>query len=143
MTKPKFNPYARRKARQLAMQGLYSRTLTNKELSLIEAFLMQQPPYQKVDKQYFKELLYRVAEEAENLDIVIKPFLDRSFDELDPIELNILRIGAYELTHRQEIPYKVVINEALELAKIFGAQDGHKYVNGILDKIAHQCREVK
>lgn len=140
--KSKFNPFARRYARELTLKGLYAHQLGEAQISLIEAFLMQQPFYEKSDKAYFKELFYRVVEEQTALDNLITPHLDRSMDELDPIELNILRLGTYELAFREEIPHKVIINEALELAKLYGAQDGHKYVNGILDKVAQQVRSA-
>ncbi len=94
----------------------------------------------KTDIDYFKELLQGIPAHCVNLDQHLQPLLDRPADELDPIELAILRIGAYELMQRPDIPYRVAINEGVELAKAFGAADGHKYVNGVLDKLARQLR---
>ena len=92
------------------------------------------------DLALFHELLHNVARFKTDLDASISPLLDRRLEELDPIELAILRLGAYELSRRLEVPYRVVINEGVELAKSFGATDGHKYVNGILDKLAGRLR---
>ncbi len=92
------------------------------------------------DLPLFSELLHGVPSNASDLDKSFEPFLDRSLDDLDPIERAVLRIGSFELIHRIVVPYKVVINESVELAKIFGATESHKYVNGILDKLAARVR---
>ena len=94
----------------------------------------------KVDGEYFSELLHQVPASLSELDEHITGFLDRDMTELTPIELTILRIGAYEMIRRTDVPYRVVINEGVDLAKKFGATDGHKYVNGVLDKLAHSLR---
>jgi len=97
----------------------------------------------KVDLEYFHDILHGVPREKAELDAKIEKLLDRRLDELTPVELAILRLGAYEMVHRLDVPYKVVINESVELAKTFGATDGHKYVNGILDKLAQRDRMVE
>jgi N utilization substance protein B len=96
-----------------------------------------------VDFEYFHEILHGVPRELTSLDKIISPLLDRNTEELTPVELSILRLATYEMIHRIDVPYKVVINEAVELAKSFGATDGHKYVNGVVDKIAQQVRTVE
>jgi len=97
----------------------------------------------KVDMEYFHEILHGVPRELSALDEIITPLLDRDTEEMTPVELSILRLATYELAHRIDVPYKVVINEAVELAKSFGATDGHKYVNGVVDKIAQLVRTVE
>jgi transcription antitermination protein NusB len=144
---------ARRAARELAVQGLYQWQMTGKSITAVEAEFRSQVAdddledhenWHKVmeiaDLALFHELLHNVARFKADLDAAIAPLLDRKLEELDPIELSILRLGAYELSRRLEVPYRVVINEGVELAKSFGATDGHKYVNGILDKLAGRLR---
>jgi N utilization substance protein B len=97
----------------------------------------------KVDLGYFHELIKHISQGAGELDEALLPYLDRSLNDLDPVELATLRIGAYELLKRLDVPYKVVINEGIELAKTFGATESHKYVNGVLDKLAHAIRTVE
>ena len=97
----------------------------------------------KADQAYFQELITEIPAKYLELDEYFKPFLDRSLAELDPIELAILRMAAYEMTVRLEIPYRVVINEAVELAKEFGAEDGYKYINGIVDQLAKKLRKIE
>lgn len=138
------------------MQGLYQWQLTGKPVSTLEAEFRSQVAdedledhenWHKVmeiaDLALFHELLNNVVRERDALDASIAPLLDRRLDDLDPIELAILRLGAYELAKRPEVPYRVVINEGVELAKSFGATDGHKYVNGILDKLAARLRNAE
>ncbi|GHA94997.1 transcription antitermination factor NusB [Modicisalibacter luteus] len=147
---------ARHAARELAVQGLYQWQLTGKPVTTLEAEFRSQVAdedledhenWHKVmeiaDLALFHELLHNVVRERESLDASISPLLDRRLDDLDPIELAILRLGAYELAKRPEVPYRVVINEGVELAKSFGATDGHKYVNGILDKLAGRLRNAE
>jgi N utilization substance protein B len=141
--KTKFNPYARRKARRLALQALYQWEHTKQAPSeIIAQFLCDQEAI-KADLDYFAEIVKQVIEHQERLDQDLLVCLDRTLPELDPIELTILRMSSYELLYRSEIPYKVVLNEAIELAKLFGATDGHKYVNGVLDRLAHRARAVE
>jgi len=135
--KPKFSPKARSAARQRALQALYQWQLTQQDLQLIDTQFLEEQQMDQVDIPYFKKLLHGIPQQIEKLDSAFAPFLDRSPTQLDPIELAILRIGCYELTYCPKIPFKVVINEAVELAKKFGAEKSHKYVNGILDKLAH------
>ncbi|MGJ7457951.1 transcription antitermination factor NusB [Halomonas sp. MA07-2] len=144
---------SRRAARELAVQGLYQWQMTGKSISAVEAEFRSQladddledhENWLKVmeiaDLALFHELLHNVARFKADLDASIAPLLDRKLEELDLIELSILRLGAYELSRRLEVPYRVVINEGVELAKSFGGTDGHKYVNGILDKLAGRLR---
>ncbi|MCE8036775.1 transcription antitermination factor NusB [Halomonas sp. MCCC 1A11062] len=153
---PSAGQQARRAARELAVQGLYQWHMTGKSTTAIEAeFRSQQPDddledhenwakvMQIADLALFHELLHNVVRFREDLDAAIAPLLDRRLVELDPIELAILRLGAYELSRRLDVPYRVAINEGVELAKSFGATDGHKYVNGILDKLAARLRSAE
>lgn len=133
-------PASRRQARRLALQALYQWQLAEGSLTSIEMEFREDNDMTKVDQDYFCDLLHRVPTQISRLDEAITPLLDRTLDELTPIELTILRMGAYELLERADVPYKVIINEGVDLAKTFGATDGHKYVNGILDKLAHRVR---
>ena len=143
MTSTKFNPHARRKARRLVLQALYQWQLGQHSLSEIQLQFNEDENMLKADGNYFHELINAITKMVKELDEQFSPYLDRALNELDPIELGILRLGTYELKQRLEIPYRVVINEAVELAKTFGALDGHKYINGILDKVAHQIRHAE
>lgn len=147
---------ARRGARQLALQGLYAWEMTDNSLGLIEGDLLSgyyclllsstestytenehYPTSPKfLDTPYFKELLHEIPLHKEALDAMIVPFMSRELDKLGPIEYAILRVAGYELKFHPEIPFKVVINEAIDLTKEFGSQDSHKFVNGVLDKLA-------
>ncbi|MAE34795.1 MAG: transcription antitermination factor NusB [Oceanospirillaceae bacterium] len=139
----KSSPAARRKARRFALQALYQWQVSGSGLGDIEAEFRTDNDMSKVDDEYFHDILHGVPKEKSVLDEKIQPFLDRRLDELTPVELAILRLGAFEMCHRIDVPYKVVINEAIELAKTFGATDGHKYVNGVLDKLAQRERMVE
>ncbi|MGF2736572.1 transcription antitermination factor NusB [Marinobacter sp. DUT-1] len=130
----------RRRARVLAMQGLYQRHFSKSSISDIEAEFMVDNDMSKVDLLYFRDLLRGVHREQGELDGLLEPFLDRPLDEVDPIELAIVRLGAYELKNRLDVPYRVVINEGIELAKRFGGTEGHKFVNSILDKLSRRLR---
>jgi N utilization substance protein B len=131
---------SRRRAREFAVQGLYQWQLAGHSVDDIVAQLSESTGYGKIDIDYFKLLLEGAVANAAELEKVISPALDRKFAELSPIERGVLLIGAYELVHQSETPYRVIINEAIELAKTFGGTDGHKYVNGVLDKLAQQVR---
>lgn len=109
----------------------------------IEARYRVENAMHKVDLDYFHELLHRIPVESEALDALFEPHLDRAFAALDPVELATLRIGTYELKHRLDVPYRVVINEAIELAKVFGAAESHKYVNGVLDRLSFELRKAE
>lgn len=139
----KSSPAARRKARHFAVQALYQWHMAGAALSQIEAEFRTDNDMSKVDVEYFHDILHGVPREKSNLDNKIQPLLDRRMDEMTPVELAIVRLGAYEMVHRIDVPYKVVINEAIELAKTFGATDGHKFINGVLDKLAQRERSVE
>lgn len=129
-------PSMRRKARNLALQAVYQWQLSHASLNELSAQFLENCNPKKVDIKYFLSLLKGVLENCGTLDTSMKPFLDRPIAEINPIELAILRIAVYELVYQPETPYKVVINEALELTKKFGAEEGFKYINGVLDKVA-------
>jgi len=134
---------SRRRARELVLQGLYQRQLSGNDAALVAADLVASQGYQRADQSYFGELWDGVTRDYDALLAALVPHLDRSPAELSPIERAILVIGAWELAHRIEIPYKVVINEAVEVAKSFGGTDGHRYVNGVLDKLATDLRSAE
>lgn len=137
------SPASRRKARSFALQAIYQWHMAGADLTKIEAEFRADNDMSKVDLEYFHEILHGVPRELAALDKIITPLLDRTSEELTPVELSILRLASYEMIHRIDVPYKVVINEAVELAKSYGATDGHKYVNGVVDKIAQQIRTVE
>ena len=136
---------ARHKARELALQGLYQWLLAEEHADQIRAHLAEFKGFDKADREYLDVLLDGVIADGAELDAAFAPLLDRKVEELSPVERSVLLIGAYELAHVPDVPYKVVINEAVELAKSYGGSDGHKYVNGVLDKLAAKLRpaEVK
>jgi N utilization substance protein B len=133
----------RRKARHYGMQALYQWLMASAPLSDIEAEFRADYDFSHVDLEYFQALVHEVPAKVDDLDAALEPLLDRKLDDLDPIERTLLRMGMWELTHRIDVPYKVVINEEVALAKKFGATDSHKYVNGVLDKAARQLRKVE
>ena len=134
---------ARHNARQSALQALYQWQMSGNDLIDIESQFLEEQDMSKVDIKYFKELLHQVPAKLDSIDSSCAPHLDRSIDSVDPVERALIRIGTYELLSRPDIPYKVIINEAVELAKIFGAEQGHKYVNSILDKVAQIERAIE
>ncbi len=136
-------PAQRRKARVMALQALYQRHMAKADISQIEAEFFVDNDMSQVDTAYFRDLLRGADREREALDRQLGPLLDRPLAEVDPIELAILRLGVYELQFRIDVPYRVVINEAIELAKRFGGTEGHKYVNSILDKLAPRLRSAE
>ncbi|MEO4045538.1 transcription antitermination factor NusB [Pseudomonas sp. CAU 1711] len=133
----------RRVARSLAMQALYQWHMAGQSLSEIEAQFRVDNDFSGVDGAYFHEILVGVAQQKPELDEAFAPFLSIPLEELDPVELAILRLSAWELKNRVDVPYKVAINEGIELAKVFGATDGHKFVNGVLDKLAPKLRAAE
>lgn len=139
------NPLAaqRRKARHYGLQALYQWTLSGASPSDIEAEFRVDNDFQHTDGEYFNALLCGVIADVEALELVLEPALDRGLDDLDPIERNLLRLGTFELRDRIDVPYKVVISEAVALAKKFGATDSHRYINGVLDKISRELRTVE
>jgi N utilization substance protein B len=133
----------RRRAREFVLQGLYQRQLSGNSPEAIRLHLVEAPGFAKADAGYFDELWRGVAAEFDALVALCAPKLDRRAAELSPVERAILVIGVWELQHRAEIPYRVVINEAVELAKAYGGTDGHKFVNGVLDKLATELRAAE
>lgn len=134
---------ARRKSRELAFQGIFEWLIAGSDAGAIEAFLHERYPTIKLDNAHFQSLLHGALAEAGALDALIQPHIDRQTSELSPVEHALLLMGAFELRHHLEVPYRVVINEAVELGKIYGGTDGYKYVNGVLDRIAAQLRPVE
>lgn len=139
--KPTKNP--RRRARELALQGLYQRQIAQAELGAIEEVLQGMDGFAKADHAHLDALLHGCIAEAAALDAILTPHLDRPVAQLSPIEHAILRLGAYELKHCLDVPFRVAINEAVELAKTFGGTDGHRYVNGVLDRVAGVLRPAE
>ena len=139
------NPTARRHARQYALQAMYQWQLAAAPIAEIEFEFLVHQIKQKTDIDYFKELIHAIPKEFDTLDEHMLPFLNRPITEIDPVELAILRLGIYELANRLDIPYRVTINEALELTKKFGWVEGYKFVNGVLDQVARKLRadEIK
>jgi N utilization substance protein B len=135
--------HARRRARRSAMQALYQWQVSPLNLKEIEQQFLVDQDMTKVDLDYFHELLHSIPAELDKIDDLLQVYVDRPVDEIDPVERAILRIGTFELINRPDIPYRVVLGEAVQLAKQFGALDGHKYINGVLDKLAHQQRSVE
>ncbi len=133
----------RHRARELAMQGIYEWRLSGKSAALIEKSTRDEKSLGRYDVELFSQLLRGVIAQHEALSAQIAPHLDRAMNELSPVEFSVLLLGAYELTQHPEVPYRVVINEAVELAKTFGGSDGHKFVNGVLDKLAAQVRAAE
>jgi N utilization substance protein B len=125
------------------VQGLYQWQLTGKDPVMIATELAESEEFGKCDVPYFRTLLNGAIANAAELDSQMTPFLDRAATEVSPVEHGILLVGGYELMSELEVPYRVVINEAVELAKSFGGTDGHKYVNGVLDKLAARLREIE
>ncbi|MFT5450711.1 MAG: N utilization substance protein B [Enterobacterales bacterium] len=137
------NPSKRRKGRRYAVQGIYQWQLTNNSPESIYQSMLVDVNLNKTDLPYMEELITKVPNHLEEIDQVLSPKLSRTLDEVDPVERAILRIAVYELLKHPEIPYRVVINEAIEQAKTFGAEDGHKFVNGVLDKVSADVRALE
>jgi len=134
---------AKQKARKLSLQALYSWDLGGIDLQTIEVNFHTENDMSKVDTDLFKNLLYDVPKHLEKIDEAYQPHLDREQDQLDPVSRAILRISTYELLFSIEVPYKVVINEGVNLAKTFGPTDAYKFINGVLDRVAAQSRAVE
>ena len=131
---------ARRRSREIALQGLYEWLISGAEAAVVDAHMHEQDGFDKCDREHFDALLHGCIAEAADLDAVLTRHVDRKTTLLSPVEHAVLLIGTYELKHCVDIPYRVAINEAVELAKSFGGTDGHKYVNGVLDKAAADLR---
>lgn len=134
---------ARRRAREFTLQGLYQWRVGGNDEASIEAHLADLEGFEKADKNFCLRLLRGVLAQRETLTAQVVPHIDRPFEDLSPVEACTLLIGAFELVHQPETPYRVVINEAIELTKSFGGTDGHKYINGVLDKLAAILRPAE
>ena len=134
---------ARRRSREAALQGLYEWRLSGSEPALIDAHMREQEGFAKCDAAHFDVLLHGCIAESADIDALLAKHVDRKTTLLSPIEHGVLMIGVYELKHCISIPYRVAINEAVELAKSYGGTDGHKYVNGVLDKAAAELRPLE
>ena len=137
--KPKLQQ--RRKARELVLQALYQWQISGSTVADIESQFVEGPYILKADDSYFRHVFRGITHCVSDLDETVAPLLDRPVDQLGPVEHAILRIGCFELKQKHDVPYRVVINEGIELAKRFGGQDSHKYINGVLDKLAPQLRK--
>lgn len=134
---------AKTNARKCAVQALYQWQMSGESLSRIETYFLEQEYLKGAQKTYFSELFHGVPKQLTEIDAALAEFVDRPVEKIDPVERAILRIGVYELMNRLETPYKVIINEGVNLAKDFGAEGSHKYVNGILDKVSQKQRAVE
>ncbi len=133
----------RHRAREYALQAIYQWQYTQDSPTEIELQFHEDYDLSKVDTEYFSEMLHQIPKKLTEIDDTIEKALDRPFQDLNPVELAVLRIAVYELLYRQDIPYKVIINEALQITKTFGAQEGFKYVNGVLDTLAKHIRGLE
>ena len=135
--------WGRRRARRALVQALYQWNMTGAASITIQKEFEDGEALKEADSRFFAEALHRIITQSDVLDREITPLLDRAFKDLDPIEMAILRLGTDELMHRPDVPYRVVIDEYIELAKTFGAEESHKYINGVLDKLARTLRSVE
>ncbi len=131
----------RSQSRHLAVQAIYQWQVAGQNIKDIRNQFVADQSASSFELAYFEALLHGVPANLGQLDELLGPFLDRSIESVDPVERAILRLGAFELQYQLDVPYKVIINESIELSKVFGAEQGHKYVNGVLDKLAHQVRK--
>lgn len=131
---------SRKRARRLALQALYAWWVSKNDIRDVEKYFMNQHADEDFDKEYFSAVILDISEKYPDIDDFMNPYLNIPLKELDFLEYNLLRLAVYELQYRPDIPYKVVINEALDLAKTFGAQDSYKFVNGVLDKVSKVVR---
>jgi N utilization substance protein B len=139
-----FSKIGRVRARRSVVQALYQWSMDDKSMSdVICEFEKDRTELNKADIEYFRELLNGVSKHIDELEHHLSPLLDRPLSEIDPVEKAILQLGIYELIYHLELPWRVVLNESIELAKMFGADQSYKYVNGILDKAAHQIRTLE
>jgi N utilization substance protein B len=134
---------ARRRAREFALQGVYQWLLTDKPLAVIEEHMAQVAGFEKADQELFQSLLRGTLARAGDLRTLFVPFTARPIEELSPVEHAVLLMGAFELEQRIDVPYRVVINEAIELTKSYGGTDGYRFVNGVLDKLAASLRSAE
>ncbi len=132
----------RHNARKAAVQALYQWDLTQQDAKDIEEHFTQIHDMQNIDKKYLREIMLELPKVEVELKQAIEPFIGREFSALDPVERAILRLGAYELSYKSDVPTRVVINEMIELAKVFGSDHSYKFVNGVIDKLAKELRKV-
>lgn len=135
--------WARRRSRRALLQAVYQWQMTGAETAAIERDLAEEGALKKADREFFRELLRGVVFGTEELDALLAPALDRRVEELDKVELALLRLGAFELKHRFDVPFRVVIDEYVELAKAYGAEESFRYVNGVLDRLAQDLRALE
>ncbi|HBH35431.1 MAG TPA: transcription antitermination factor NusB [Gammaproteobacteria bacterium] len=133
----------RHQARRLALQALYQWQVTGDDIGDINSQFVAENDSDKYDIDYFRDLFQGVPTHLDELDRELQPLIDRDIERVDLVERAALRLGVYELLHHPEVPFRVVINESVELAKVFGADKGHRYVNGVLDKVSHKVRAVE
>jgi len=139
-----YSKHARIRSRRSVIQAYYQWIMTQQPVSeLIREFKTERTELKKADIEYFDRVLKGMIETRKNIDLELVPLLDRPCNELDPVENAVLHLGSYELMYLLEIPCRVAINEAVDLAKMFGAEQSHKYINGILDKLAHKHRSAE
>ncbi len=144
MANKKFSKQARVKARRNAVQALYQWHITGADINdVINEFKQDRSEIKKADFKYFVELLRGVRKQGSEVESNYIGFLDRGLDEIDPVERSVLELGVYELLYHPELPWRIIINEYVELAKMFGAEDSHKYVNSIMDKAAQTIRVIE
>lgn len=134
---------AKTNARKCAVQALYQWQMTGQSLITIEQHFLEEQRFEGAQRSYFDEIFHGVPKQLDVIDLALGDFVDRAVDKIDPVERAILRIGVYELLNRLDIPYRVILNECINLAKCYGAEGSHKYVNGILDKVAQKQRPVE
>ena len=137
------DPIARSRSRRRALQAVYAMQLSGVDAKNAIAQFAHEQAHEVADLEYFEDLVQGVGRHRRELDAALQPFLDRDVEEVDPIERAMLRIAAYELQHRLDVPYRVVIDEALKTVKRFGSEHGHTYVNGVLDRAAAQWRAIE
>lgn len=137
------DPIARSRSRRRALQAVYAMQLSGVDAKNAIAQFAHEQAHEVADLEYFEDLVQGVGRHRLELDAVLQPFLDRDIEEVDPIERAMLRIATYELQHRLDVPYRVVIDEALKTVKRFGSEHGHTYVNGVLDRAAAQWRAIE
>ena len=138
-----FSAHERARARRYAMQALYQWDLSGTDLPLIRRQFLENEDFSKADQKYFIELLSELPKKVDVIDSTVADYIDRPIEQLDPVERAVLRLATYELLYRPDIPYKVSINEAVQLTRKFGAEQGHAYVNAVLDKAAHTLRAAE
>ncbi|HJR74880.1 MAG TPA: transcription antitermination factor NusB [Luteimonas sp.] len=147
MTRPRnksgVDPVARSRARRRAMQAVYAWQISGGDVRQVIAQFAHEQAHEVADLEYFEDLVRGVLQHRSELDQALQQYLDRDIEQVDPIERAVLRIAAYEMKHRIDVPYRVIINEALETAKRFGSEHGHTYVNGVLDHAAAQWRAIE